>query len=50
MLCNVGPKIIYSDHGLLSTVGYKLGKNKVKLQMLIDYEFLICMKGSFMFR
>jgi glycerol kinase len=34
MLCNVGPKIVYSEHGLLSTVGYKLGKKQVLLIVL----------------
>jgi glycerol kinase len=29
MLYNVGPRIVHSEHGLLSTVAYKLGKHQV---------------------
>jgi glycerol kinase len=28
MLYNVGPKVVYSNHGLLSTVAYQLGKDE----------------------
>lgn len=27
LLCNIGPKPVYSSHGLVTTVGYKFGKN-----------------------
>lgn len=28
LLCNTGPKCVFSDHGLLTTVAYKLGRDK----------------------
>ncbi|XP_036596189.1 glycerol kinase-like [Trichosurus vulpecula] len=28
LLCNTGPKCVFSEHGLLTTVAYKLGRNK----------------------
>ncbi|XP_036162412.1 glycerol kinase-like [Myotis myotis] len=28
LLCNTGRKCVFSEHGLLTTVGYKLGRNK----------------------
>lgn len=27
LLCNIGSKPVYSSHGLVTTVGYKIGKN-----------------------
>lgn len=28
LLCNIGEKVVFSHHGLVTTVGYKFGKNK----------------------
>jgi glycerol kinase len=37
MLYNVGTRIVHSDHGLLATVAYKLGKRQVHSTLNVEH-------------